>query len=243
MANVLLCAEDPFLTLWIDKALKELDPGRINIWAFKNMFAANDYLSEIAYGNVDILIFDLDDKGEKRGNPLRAVMETKRKFPLLKIILLSARLELATDIFEAEPCYFLLKPLEKSYLARAIRMALKQIEADKSKAIALPTRKGIARVRYDCIKYVDCKDRWLVVHELSGDHEIKMKMKELVACLPPQFLWCHQSFLVNMDRIHLLTKDGIRLYSGESIPISRARVGEVRKRFRSYSAQLQPFIE
>lgn len=237
VVNVVVCEEDPFIIISIDKMLSELALCETCLKAFRNAFSMSDYLSEVAFGNADILLYDIDGKTT---NGIATAAEIKRKYPHMQIILLSSFLERAQEIFDAEPCSFLLKPVSKNYLYRAMRIALTRLEADTQSSIALTTRKGIAHIRLSSIKYIDYKQRWLVVHLVNEDHEIKMKMKDLCAMLPPAFLWCHQSYVVNMDRVRTFVKDSFTLFSGETIPISRPKAAEARERFLNYNQGRKP---
>ena len=58
-----------------------------------------------------------------------------------------------------------------------------------------------------------------------------MKLSDMEKLLPEYFLRCHQSYLVNMDRIRKFTLDGIVLIDGRVIPVSRARYTETKDKF------------
>ena len=57
----------------------------------------------------------------------------------------------------------------------------------------------------------------------------------LLKKLPPTFVQCHKSFLVNMDHIAELRPDCVVLQSGDTVPISQARRKATREAFLSYA--------
>ena len=60
------------------------------------------------------------------------------------------------------------------------------------------------------------------------------KLDHLERQLPDQFLRCHKSFLVNMDRIRNFEKHQIELESGRMVDVSRSRLKEAREKYFQY---------
>lgn len=73
--------------------------------------------------------------------------------------------------------------------------------------------------------------RNLTIYEAGESSRVLMKLSDMEKLLPEYFLRCHQSYLVNMDRIRKFTLDGIVLIDGRVIPVSRARYTETKDKF------------
>ena len=84
----------------------------------------------------DILIMDINLKD---GNGIETVKYLQRNHPKLKVIYLTGIVDYATAIFETNPAYFLVKPINENNLNDAITKVSKAIEFDKSDSIVIKT--------------------------------------------------------------------------------------------------------
>ena len=140
-------------------------------------------------------------------------------------------LEYAADIFEADPFYFLAKPIKEKKLTDAIDRALEKIKEEDRSCLLLQSRGEIVKIKIDDIWYVESSRRNLTIYEAGESSRVLMKLSDMEKLLPEYFLRCHQSYLVNMDRIRKFTLDGIVLIDGRVIPVSRARYTETKDKF------------
>ena len=66
-------------------------------------------------------------------------------------------------------------------------------------------------------------DKSVTSHEVSNNY----KLDEVEKKLKKNFLRTHQSFIVNLDKVKKLVNDGLLLYGGTIVPISRSRYKDV----------------
>ena len=200
----------------------------IKVVVFNNRFNLVDYIFEIAKGNVDILLIDINLGSD---NGIETAEQIKQRFPHIKIIFVTGYINYVMDIFEAEPCFFLVKPIEENRLIQAVDKAIALIQEERQRCISIVTRGEIRNLQLSQIRFVENKNRTLIIREKNLDFEVHMKLDDFQAQLPENFFRCHQSFLVNFDHIRELTVDGAILYSGELVPVSRSKYADMKKAF------------
>lgn len=81
------------------------------------------------------------------------------------------------------------------------------------------------------ITYIESLRRKVDIHTDHGNYEIYATLRDLEEFLPPVFCQTHKSFLVNLNYVVELNADGVKLKTGETLPVSQARRKPVRHAF------------
>lgn len=185
----------------------------------------------------DILIMDINLAD---GNGINTVKELQDKYLNLKVIYLTGVINYATAIFETNPSYFLLKPINENKLCDAITKVSRQIESNRSDLIVIKSN-GSETVLYRReIMYVESRGRKLILHMYDGtENEIYEKMDTLQTQLGASFIRSHKSFLINMKYITERTNKEFCLSNGNILPISKSNLREAKIRFISYLGEAQ----
>ena len=180
----------------------------------------------------DILIMDINLKD---GNGIETVRHLQELHPNLRVIYLTGIINYATAIFETNPAYFLVKPINENHLIDAITKVSKDIEFDKTDSIVIKTNGSeIILYRRDIV-YVESQGRKLVLHMSDGKkNEIYEKMDSMQELLGASFVRSHKSFLINMKYIVERTNKEFYLSDGTVLPISKPNLKEAKIKFISY---------
>lgn len=234
MYKIVICDDSHEIADYLEDAIAECYHNEVNTVSFHNRFDLIDYVCEVAKGNVDILMIDINLGAD---NGIEVAELLKQSYPHIKIVFITGYIDYARDIFEAEPCFFLVKPIEKDRLIQAVDKAISLIQEDRQRCISIVTRGEIRNLQLSQIRYIENRNRTLIIKEKNIYYEIHMKMDEFEKQLPKNFFRCHQSYIANLDHIRELTVDGAVLYSGELIPVSRSKYGDVKKAFLNYLGQ------
>lgn len=137
-------------------------------------------------------------------------------------------------MYETPHVYFLLKPVKPQELQMAFNRAVENIEKSRSEGLVLTSGGKVMSLRPGDIRFIESDRRKVRVHTAGGVIEAYASLGGLVERLPASFLSCHKSFLVNMDCIREVGKDGIRLHSGETVPVSRQKRAEAKRALLSH---------
>ncbi len=180
----------------------------------------------------DILIMDINLKD---GNGIDTVKRLQERHPKMKVIYLTGIINYATAIFETNPAYFLVKPINENHLSSAIEKVSREIEFDKSDSIVIKANGSeIILYRRD-ILYVESQGRKLILYMIDGTrHEIYEKMDVIQEHLGRAFVRSHKSFLIHMKYIVERTNKEFFLTDGKVLPISKSNLKDAKIRFISY---------
>lgn len=83
-------------------------------------------------------------------------------------------------------------------------------------------------IRPSEVSFIESERRCAFIHEGTQVHRVYRKLSELLDELPPRFVRCHQSFLINLDFVEKLGTDSLLLSTGDKIPVSRRCRSQVR---------------
>ena len=180
----------------------------------------------------DVLIMDINLKD---GNGIDTVKYLQKRHPKLKVIYLTGIINYATAIFETNPAYFLVKPINENSLIDAIAKVSKEIEFDKSDSIVIKTNGSEFILYRRDIVYVESQGRKLVFYMADGKKsEIYEKMDVVQEQLGASFIRSHKSFLINMKYITERTNKEFCLSDGKVLPISKPNLKDAKIKFISY---------
>ncbi len=185
----------------------------------------------------DILIMDIVLKD---GNGIETVKYLQKHHPKLKVIYLTGIINYATSIFETNPAYFLVKPINENSMIDAIKKVSQEIEFEKSDSIVIKTNGSEIILYRKEIMYVESQGRKLEIFMADGNRiEIYEKMDILQTRLGRAFIRSHKSFLINMKYINERTNKEFYLSNGKVLPISKPNLKAAKLKFISYLGECQ----
>lgn len=76
-------------------------------------------------------------------------------------------------------------------------------------------------VPIETIDYIESIRRKVFIHSDDGIYQMYSTMRDIIAKLPESFLRCHNSYLVNSERVVTVRSTEIVLTSGSKVPISK----------------------
>lgn len=165
-------------------------------------------------------------------NGVKIAALLQAKYPGTRVVFMSAVADTAADIFDALPCYFLVKPIFPEKLHAALAVALHREEND---ILALGTKGKTLQLRKSSLEYVECSGRNLSLHSSGGEvFCVSGRLIQITEQLGPPFLRCHKSFTVNLAYVRRLEKQEFVLASQTRIPISRKNAAGIKSAFFSY---------
>ena len=128
---------------------------------------------------------------------------------------------------------YLAKPLQRSRLQEALLYCYKTF--CEKKEILLPTEKGQSKMAPSDIIYAEPWERGVRLWLTSGPIETSAKFSNLTTILPERsFTLCHRTILVNLAFIKHLRSNEIELADGKTLPVSKYRSTDLKKRLLGY---------
>ena len=125
----------------------------------------------------------------------------------------------------------------KQYLEK-IMGYMEENKCSRKRFLVLPYRKNEFVLDEEEIEYIERDKRITKIHTLTGIVLTTMKMSEVEAHLDKErFVMCHNSFIVNMEKIRIFGRAEITLRSGDKVPISRSHWKQTRDIFERWTEE------
>ena len=125
------------------------------------------------------------------------------------------------------------KPALDASAAQRVQHAGNPDEASRPTKLIVKFAREVHIVPVDTIDYVESIKRKVFIHADSGVHQMYSTMRDVIARLPESFLRCHNSYLVNAERVASITPTEVVLTSGTKVPMSKRYAKEVRTQLRA----------
>lgn len=238
MVKIALCDDEKKICSHLKKLIEERYGHIFSIFAAQSPEEFLDEWKEDPNKTADILITDIQFETENgQQNGILEAKKIQERFSRPQIIFMTGYLEYATEIFDASPVYFLLKPIEKEDLYKALDKSMIKLQSEWKKSIFVELKGSVEKILVNEILYIENKGRNLLVHMKEADKAFHMKLGDFEAKLPPHFLRPHQSYLVNMDYIKEFNRTEIILQNDVKIPISRTKYPLIKEKIMFHFTQ------
>lgn len=182
---------------------------------FTEYDSGNALLSAWESGNLDVnLIFlDICMNGLDGVETAHRLRDTRCG---TDIIFLTTTPDFAIEGYEVEAAGYLLKPLEEEKLCQLLERLFGR---EDSMMLTLRQGNSVYSIVSSEIVYIESSRNRLTIHTVRETIPCYGRLDELACRLSEKkFLRCHQSFLVNMDRIYA-AEDDFHMETGEIVPI------------------------
>lgn len=153
------------------------------------------------------------------------------------IIYLTTSADFAVDSYRAKASDYLLKPLDKERLFRALESVMDRLAQEGQAFMTIKTREGLQRLPHWSIVYGELVGRCVHYHLLDGSVvagiSLRGSFQDAVKPLleHPRFILCSASFFVNLSFVERIEGARLWLAGGRSLPISRTLRTEVTNRW------------
>jgi len=202
-------------------------------------------LSWLRQHKCDLVLLDIQMPG-KTGLQVAEELQSFDHVPL--VVFCTAYDEHALQAFRVKAIDYLMKPIAKEELTRALQRAaewLDQHSDDEEEAggirthISARTHAGMQLIPLAEIFYFFADQKYVNVYHVQGETLIDDSLKQLEEEFAEQFLRVHRSALVSrqrIDRLEALDEGGHMLYlkgMDEGIAVSRRHLPSVRRAMKS----------
>ena len=135
-------------------------------------------------------------------------------------------------------CGYLLKPVDEALLYSLLQKAEEALARQSDEKLLVQQKGVIHAVGFREIVFLESAGHQVLIHTHNRLLSCYERLELIKARLPDCFLQCHKSYLVNMDYIQYIEKNGILMNNGERIPISKAQYASARSSFFRYMGKM-----
>lgn len=205
-------------------------PFSAEIYLFQS---GREILSYLEQARLDLLFLDIQLEAE---NGISLVGEIHKIQADCQIAYCTNYLEYATEVYETEHCYYLLKNEFSDRLPSVFRKVFRQKEQDRT---VLPVQvSGVwENLPIREILYIERRGKKTYIFlEKEQMVETADKLEALLSRLPEtDFIRCHNSYIIAFEKIKMYTRMKVVMKNGVSISISRPYIRPVREGFARWS--------
>ena len=233
--NIAVCDDEETALAIIASAVKSTfarEGVPIELTACTSTSELRRWMEVIAF---DLLMLDID-MPQKSG--IAFGQELRDRNRQIDIIYISSREDKVFDSLKIHPLGFVRKNRFLEDLPDAIGLFLRQrAEQAPPERLVLEQRDRVLAVDLKDIMYLEGARNCQMIHIAGGEGPVPLRrpMQEMEAeLLSKGFIRVHKGYLVNCDYIRLIQDGQVCLMNGESLPLSRRKVLEVKQQFLTY---------
>ncbi|QUH28450.1 LytR/AlgR family response regulator transcription factor [Vallitalea guaymasensis] len=243
MIHIAICDDNISDTEHIEKQLRQLESClSINI-DIQIFYSGESFCKSINKScPFDIVLMDIEMDGIDgivAGEKLRADDENDR----VLLIYISSHENYYRRLFDVQPFSFMQKPIDANEfydkLNKAIEKIIKRRKNGKSNILPISQKGKEILIPMNNILYLESKVR--LIHLFTTDGMIiyyGTLSKEEKKLTQYEFVRTHQSYIVNLQYIKIVTSNNLTLINDMLIPISSNRKNLVKERYMEYRRNL-----
>jgi two-component system response regulator AlgR len=237
--KILIVDDETLARERLSRLLLELNPEAILLEAENGLVA----LEKTEQYNPDIVLLDIRMPGM---DGIETANRLTQQDTPPAIIFITAYDEYALAAFDAEAIAYLLKPVRKEKLDKALQSAkklnrvqlqnIKQSDnSTKRQHLSVRIHSGLRQIYLDDIYYFQAEQKYVTVKYKGGEVLIEDSLKNLETRFADYFIRIHRNALISKQQLTAIRKDQQGRYLaelkdlGEKIEVSRRHVALVRK--------------
>lgn len=228
--RVAICDDEKPMQIALEKLLDEYSKLRkidISVDKFENGHDLIKTLNEREY-EIVFMDYQMDDID---GMETSRVIRSKNNENI--IIFVSAYPEIAVDSYEVNTFRFIVKPINKEKLFKAIDDYLKSIDYDN--LLILKTHDGTWKIKMSDIIYAEASGKHTIIRTTQKILEIHIHLKKIEDQLPEEkFCRCQRAYIAGFSHIENHTNTEILFDNGERARIGKVYTAKFKKSFRDY---------
>lgn len=198
MLNFVLC-DDNYIIL--DRLGKMLDSLFIkyNVEAciLYKTTTPEDLLDYVNSNDVNVLILDIDLKSSMSG--LDIAEKVRKKDKNIYIIFSTAHLEYGLVAYRYKTFDYIPKPITTQRLEDTFLRLLDDMNGNVNEYIQLDNSKIL--IKKDSIQYIKKEGMKVIFHTDEKKYEVYSSFIKILKNLPKDFIRCHKSYIVNIQRV------------------------------------------
>ena len=239
MLHIAICDDEQnqlVLTEALLRAYHELHPDLdLRVDTFTSGAALLEHLR--INSNYDIYLLDILMPNE---NGIELGLKIRKTDQCGHIFYLTTSPDYAIDSYLTKASQYLLKPVKKEQLFRALDEAIQNWLREHQTFVTIKTHSGLQRLSIREVVYGELVGHSVQYHLSDGTvlegMSVRTSFREAVSVFleHERFVLCATSFFVNLSFVDMIETSGLKLVNGGTIPLSRTMRTEVTNRWLDY---------
>lgn len=212
MLNFVLCDDNPNILNKLEKMLNSILiennlPGEITLTT-----TSPNELLDCDASKFDVVILDINLKSNISGLTIAETIRKQNKKAY--IIFTTAHLEYSMVAYKYKTFDFLAKPITLERLEETILRLFDDIYYNPN--IFFKCNKKNCVIKNDDIFYIQKQGKKAIFKTSSNDFEINSSFSNILSNLPNNFVRCHKSYVVNLNKISCIQSNNTIIFNDNS---------------------------
>lgn len=230
--NIAICDDDITVLGLLEKIIDECFMGDGRLYQCDAYTSGDELLKYYEQqSNYQIFLLDIEMPGRNGLEVATRIRENDRN---AVIIFVTSHQELMQKAFDVLAFNYLIKPIQIDVTKRVLFNAIDFINIKKT-VFHFKHGKNMYQLNYEDIECFESDKRKIYVHTDRESLEFYGKLSEVMDELSTQyFAQLHNSYIVNMEKIHSVCKESLIMKSGREILITRKYAKSFNDRYRNF---------
>lgn len=186
-----------------------------------------EFREQYVFSDYDIFVIDINIDHRKGISLAKYIKEENET---AQIIFIGSSLDMISDIYDVDHCYFVAKNQLDHYLPKAFRKAMENIENDY-KYLSVRTKSKKITVKTEEIIYIERNQRYAFIYSINQVIRTPKRLDSIIKVVPWYIVRVHNSYIVNIKKVIEMKRENVLLNNGKIIPISRKYQKEVKRTY------------
>jgi two-component system, LytTR family, response regulator AlgR len=212
MMKILVVDDEPLARQRLTALVHETGIGRV----VSELSSGKDIVSVVEIYHPDVVLLDIRMPGV---DGMQAARQLEKLYPTPAIIFTTAFGDRALEAFDQQAVDYLLKPIRKDRLEKALRRAYSLLHSDTTQIpeqemkattrshISANVRGNIVLIPMKDVYYFIAEEKYLMLHWSKGKVLVSERLRDLEQEFSGQLLRVHRSALVSVSQIGSMVKD------------------------------------
>ena len=194
--------------------------------------SGEEFFEAYVPGEFSILLLDLYMEGM---NGMEIARQVRERGDHCQLIFVTSSETYAVQGYEVEATCYLLKPVDRDALERALARCVNRMGALQH-SISIVANRVPVNLPLSSIQWISNDQNSILFHVDSGQVKSYMTLERVRELLggDPRFLHCYKGCLVNMDRIISAESDYFVVENGDHVPIRKRGANQIRQFYLNY---------
>lgn len=227
MLSAIICDKNKSGREQLYRLLNSIYRGKVDILGeFDSIEPLNFFLMGDEHEPIDIA-FVHTEFDEKHGAD---IAESIIKYqPAAQIIYITNETEHIKELYNVDFAYRLQEPLTVSELKKAVDRVENRTRRSEKEFLLIKNRDGMRKIKLSETIYFEKDKRRTRAVTDTGIYVFYCSFDSLMMELGREFVRCHNSYIVNMNRVDGIKAQSLQLSGNVDIPISRQHRTEIRE--------------
>lgn len=226
--NIAICEDDEKAAEKLADLITDWANTRKIIVDIKCYSSAESFLMFWPDVSFDLAFIDIQMKNITGIQLAGIIRETDKS---MMLVFITSFTQYALKGYEVDALQYLIKPMSPTKLLPILDKAHTIWVNSHRKFLVVSNSTGQFRLPLNDIFYITMLAHNAEISTLDNKHIMRKSAKELMELLPPCFIRCHRSYILNLYKVDCIYGDSVRLSNNEELPVSRSSIKQIKDAF------------